>query len=202
LLVFLQYGQSADAVRLGHGYDYASRRTWREDSVASAANADYDAHYAGLGQLTDAGLGQLTDADLGNLNQDKTTILGSPLIEEDFDLEPLGNWANYLIKSMGMTALDEDRTHNKANELTEIEESSTLVAHDAAGNMTKVPTPGRVALPACPAVWSRARPRRRFGAPQRREGRPRRAEPGTRNCRRGRVPLYAVNPFGSEGNKS
>ncbi len=64
--------------------------------------------------------------------------LGSGLVSTD----PTGNWANYLIKSYSTTLWDEDRTHNQANEITELDGSSTLVAHDAAGNMTKVPQPG------------------------------------------------------------
>jgi hypothetical protein len=41
-----------------------------------------------------------------------------------------------------MNDLNQDRTHNDANEITGIDMSSTHVAHDAAGNMTKVPVPG------------------------------------------------------------
>ena len=37
------------------------------------------------------------------------------------------------------TSLDQDRSHNDANEITDIDSSSTHVAHDAVGNMTKVP---------------------------------------------------------------
>ena len=39
----------------------------------------------------------------------------------------------------GVTDLDQERTHNQANETTEIDGSAATVAHDAAGNMTKVP---------------------------------------------------------------
>jgi len=56
----------------------------------------------------------------------------------------VGNWSTFQEDSDGDTSLDldQDRTHNDANEVTEIDASSTHVAHDAAGNMTKVPVPG------------------------------------------------------------
>ena len=37
--------------------------------------------------------------------------------------------------------MDQRRSHNAANEITQIDGSSTHVAHDAAGNMTQVPGP-------------------------------------------------------------
>jgi RHS repeat-associated protein len=47
-----------------------------------------------------------------------------------------------VVTASGTQTLDQTRTHNKANELTAIDGSSSLVAEDAAGNMTKVPKPG------------------------------------------------------------
>ena len=64
---------------------------------------------------------------------------------ERFDLDPTGNWTDYVHKSYGTPYLDQDRTHNRANEITQIDSSSTHVAQDAAGNMTKVPTPTSLA---------------------------------------------------------
>ena len=37
--------------------------------------------------------------------------------------------------------LQQTRTHNDANEITDIDASSTHVAHDAVGNMAKTPKP-------------------------------------------------------------
>jgi RHS repeat-associated protein len=42
----------------------------------------------------------------------------------------------------GTWDLDQQRTHNDANEITQIEGSSALIAHDRAGNMTTIPRPG------------------------------------------------------------
>jgi len=69
-------------------------------------------------------------------------ITGTPAREEDWTLDALGNWAEFVQMTAGSTTLDQDRTHNLANEITEIDSSDTHVAHDAAGNMTKMPKPG------------------------------------------------------------
>jgi RHS repeat-associated protein len=75
----------------------------------------------------------------GTLNSGKTGIAGTPSWTEDFTYDPIGNWDAYLTKVSGVTDLDQTRTHNTANETTEIDGSSTTVANDLAGNMVKVP---------------------------------------------------------------
>ena len=56
-----------------------------------------------------------------------------------------GNWSNLIQKSSGTTDLDQDRTHNAANEITAITATTGTnwadPAHDAAGNMTTIPKP-------------------------------------------------------------
>jgi hypothetical protein len=37
--------------------------------------------------------------------------------EEDFDLDPTGNWSGYVQKTSGTTVLDQARTHNHVNEI-------------------------------------------------------------------------------------
>ena len=65
--------------------------------------------------------------------------------EEDFTLDPTGNWSGYLQKISGSTQLNQSRTHNKVNEVTDITETVgpawATLAHDGAGNMTTVPDP-------------------------------------------------------------
>ncbi len=62
---------------------------------------------------------------------------------ERFTLDPLGNWTDFLQDADDATPydLDQSRSHNKANELIQIDSSSTHVAHDAVGNMTTMPKP-------------------------------------------------------------
>ena len=87
------------------------------------------------------GLYQLKRLQRGQLNTDKTGISGTPTWEEDFTFDPTGNWNNYLTKVSGTTNLDQDRTHNKANEILTIAGSSSLIQQDAAGNISKTPQP-------------------------------------------------------------
>ena len=56
-------------------------------------------------------------------------------------MDALGNWTGYVQKTNGSTDLNQARTFNAANETTQIDSSTTHVAHDAAGNMTKLPKP-------------------------------------------------------------
>ena len=70
-------------MRIGHGYDYASNRTWREDAVAAANGKNRDEFY------TYDGLRQLTGMDRGDLESDKSGIDGTPFHEEDFGLDPI-----------------------------------------------------------------------------------------------------------------
>ena len=136
-LLWRDYGGSVDAVRIKHGYDYADNRVYREDTVSKSQGTPVylDEYY------TYDGLNQLLNRDRGELNEGKTAISGTPGKEEDWTLDALGNWSAYVQKTSGSTDLSQARTHNLGNELTQIDSSSTHVAEDAAGNMTKVPKP-------------------------------------------------------------
>ncbi len=82
---------SADVVRIKHGYDYASNRTWREDSVAAANSKDLDELY------TYDGLQQLTAIERGNLDFSNPAdpVIQSKTFARQWGLEPLGNWADF-----------------------------------------------------------------------------------------------------------
>jgi len=60
-------------------------------------------------------------------------------------LDPTGNWSGYVQKISGSTQLNQSRTHNAVNEVTNITETVgpawATPAHDRAGNMTTVPDP-------------------------------------------------------------
>ncbi len=129
------YGASAIRDQYTYGYDRADNRKYRENVGPSAKDELYA--YDGMYQLT--------NFDRGDLNGGKTAISGTPVREEDFTFDPSGNWTDYVQKTSGTTDLDQDRTHSKVNEVTDITETTgpawATPVHDAAGNMTTVPKP-------------------------------------------------------------
>jgi RHS repeat-associated protein len=72
-------------------------------------------------------------------------ISGTPSKEEAWTLDPLGNWSGFVQKTSGTTDLNQSRSVNKANEITDITESSgtawTTPVYDRNGNMTTVSKP-------------------------------------------------------------
>jgi RHS repeat-associated protein len=119
--------------RIQYGFDQAGNRQWRKNVVASTGQDEYYT-YDGLYQLKNLDRGTLTGTP-------PTGISGTPSWEEDFSFDPTGNWNNYVTKVNGGTTLNQNRTHNKANEILTIAGSGSLIAQNAAGNITKVPKP-------------------------------------------------------------
>jgi RHS repeat-associated protein len=62
-------------------------------------------------------------------------------IGQQWTLDPTGNWATFKEDPDGDLTWDteQDRTHNKANELTAIESVTSYLGHDRAGNVTRCP---------------------------------------------------------------
>jgi RHS repeat-associated protein len=112
------------------GYNEASNRTWKKNLVA-ANGQDEGYTYDGLYQV-------IRDA-VGTLNTNRTAIGGVPGEEEDFEYDPTGNWMGYRKDAIGSVVLDQSRSNNKDNQLTQIDGSSALLSYDRAGNATKVP---------------------------------------------------------------
>jgi RHS repeat-associated protein len=112
------------------GYNEASNRTWKKNLVA-ANGQDEGYTYDGLYQV-------IRDA-VGTLNTNRTAIGGVPGEEEDFEYDPTGNWMGYRKDANGSVVLDQSRSNNKDNQLTQIDGSSALLSYDRAGNATKVP---------------------------------------------------------------
>jgi len=125
----------ADLERVEYGFDRASNRVWRDNTVADALSANQDEYY------TYDGLNQLLTLQRGTLNSGKTGITGTPTWEEDFTFDPTGNWNNYVNQVSGTTTLNQPRTHNPVNEVETISGSSALIQQNAAGNMVKAPLP-------------------------------------------------------------
>jgi RHS repeat-associated protein len=129
------YGATAERDRFTYGYDRASNRTYRENTVASAKDEYYS--YDDIQRLV--------TFDRGDLNAGKTAISGTPVKEEDWGLDMTGNWTDFVQKTSGTTDLNQDRAHNAVNELTGITESVGTAwidpVQDRAGNLTTLPKP-------------------------------------------------------------
>jgi hypothetical protein len=119
--------------RIQYAFDAASNRQWRQNLVQTTGHYEYYAY---------DGLYQLKVLQRGTLNGAKTGISGTPGWEEDLTFDPTGNWNNYVTKVSGSTTLNQNRTHNKANEILTIAGSSSLIAQNAAGNITIEGVPG------------------------------------------------------------
>jgi RHS repeat-associated protein len=118
--------------RLFYGYDALSNRKWRKNEVAPPGHDElysYD------------GLNQIKSLKRGTLNEQHTTIT-SPTWQEDFSYDPTGNWAHYHTQTGQNPAFNQDRTHSQVNALTTLDNSTSLLASDSAGNMTRTPKPG------------------------------------------------------------
>jgi RHS repeat-associated protein len=121
-----------------YGYDYADNRTWREDAVAKSQTTpqyhDEFYSYEGLHRLKDTQRGQLTGSPSSGVTNKN--------FAQDWTLDQLGNWPAFKQDNDGNGTWDINQTrgHNDVNEITQINSSSTNVAHDAAGNMTKIAT--------------------------------------------------------------
>jgi len=131
------YNSTADVDRIKYGHDYAGSRVYRDiDASIYAANTKDQA-------WTYDGLHRLKTSDEGTLSG--STISGTPAKEQDWSLDLLGNWSNFVAKTAGSTDLNQTRTVNAANEITAITESTGPAwidpAYDAAGNMTTIPQP-------------------------------------------------------------
>jgi hypothetical protein len=119
-----------------YAYDQAGNRTVRDNRLAASGQDELYA-YDGLNQLQQLKRGELIGGQIAE-----------PAWQEDFTYDPTGNWhgaaSAYVTRTNG-TVLDQNRTHNQANEITDITEavgpSWITPVHDAVGNMTTIPQP-------------------------------------------------------------
>ena len=132
------YGASADADRVKHGYDRASNRLWRE--VPLDTNDAHDELYGY------DGLHRLKDFDRGALNANKDAI-STLAFAQEWALDFLGNWKGFKQDDNGDATWDLNQTRaiNKVNEITAISETAGASwadpAYNRAGNMTTIPKP-------------------------------------------------------------
>jgi RHS repeat-associated protein len=134
------YGASADVDRIKYGYDRASNRIWRENTVATSLSANFDELYS------NDGLQRLKDMQRGRLNGGHTGLT-TKTFAQCWTLDPTGNWKGFRQDDNGDGTwdLNQARTSNTVNEITNITNSvgSAWVnpAYNRAGNMTTVPKP-------------------------------------------------------------
>lgn len=122
-----QYGQLATLAFVGsstindidYGYNLNSQVTLRDEGALSSWDETYD--YDGLDRLREIKRGQAT----GN----PPSISGSPLRLWSLDL--VGNWV----------LPDDDRDHNRSNEITSIISEATAPLYDLVGNTTAINIP-------------------------------------------------------------
>jgi hypothetical protein len=129
-----------DIDRYKYGYDQNSNRLWKNNLVGTAAvPAGLDEYYA-----YDP-LNRLTEMQRGVLNSTQTGITGTPSAEQDWTLDPTGNWQNFTTKASGSTTLNQARSANMVNEITNISASTgptwVTPVYDAAGNTIRMPQP-------------------------------------------------------------
>ncbi|HEV2968550.1 MAG TPA: RHS repeat domain-containing protein, partial [Pirellulales bacterium] len=143
---------TGDLAQIGYGYDLASNRTYRQDIKAESLTKSFDEIYGydGMQRLVTASRGQL---NTGN------TRLQSSTFGQTWGLDATGNWSQFTqfdAQSSTFAALDQQRTSNKANEITAVGATVGPVwqtpAYDRNGNMTTVPEPTDMTLVAS-ATW-------------------------------------------------
>ncbi len=145
------YAASADRDRYSYGYDRASNRLYRENTLTTGRDELY-----GYDQVN-----RLIGFQRGELNVNKDGITGTPAREEDWSLDMTGNWPGFVQKTTGSTELDQGRTHNPVNEITAITAATGTdwadPVHDRNGNMTTIPKPANLAdvLTATYDAWNR-----------------------------------------------
>ncbi len=138
------YGSSSDSDRIKYGYDRASNRIWRQNVLADTLSKPFDELYGY------DGIHRLKEMSRGTLNAQKDAITNKSLAE-CWSLDTTGNWQKYLedTNGNGIWDLNQARTANTVNEITNITESVgtswATPAYNRAGNMTTIPQPDDLA---------------------------------------------------------
>ena len=135
---WLNTSTTTDLSRIQYGYDQASSRIWRLNTVAPSENYDWLYDYDGLHRVT--------YGDRGTLNWTQTAITDSQFAQ-CWTLDSTGNWSGFRQDDTGGGTWDlvQSRSANPVNEITGITNtlgsSWVTPAYDANGNMTTIPQP-------------------------------------------------------------
>jgi RHS repeat-associated protein len=146
-------GSPTDLDRYQYGYDRNSNRLWKQNMVATTG---FDEQYA-----VD-NLNRLGQMKRGTLNGSHV-IPGTPVKQQDWGLDPVGNWNKFTEDASGTAVLDQTRTASTVNEITSIGTGTGALpvwatpAYDAAGNMTGFVNPAKLTanLTAIYDAWNR-----------------------------------------------
>lgn len=147
------YGSSSDVDRIQYGYDRNSNRIYRENVVADTLSKRFD-------ELYDYdGINRLKAMQRGMLNGLKNAIMNLQFAE-CWALDETGNWLNFRQDDTGNGTwdLNQDRTSNTVNEITDVTSSSWVTpAYSKAGNMTTIPQPAdpSISYTATYDAWNR-----------------------------------------------
>lgn len=121
-----------------YGYDSMGNRTFRDNQHGSASGLDELYSHDALDRMTGVERGTLSSGSITSL-----------MLDQSWAYDTLGNW-NAFDETDNQpttpTTLNQTRTHNAANEITDIAEDTgqaawSTPAYDAAGNMTAGPQP-------------------------------------------------------------
>jgi RHS repeat-associated protein len=141
-------GGTAVRDQFDYTYDYAGNRLSRDIPSSLYSTDDQDQVY-----VYDT-LHRLATFDEGT--KSGTSISGTPVREQDWTLDQLGNWPGFVVKANGNTTLNQSRAHNSVNEIDtdnthgDVDDPITTTTgtnwydpeYDAAGNMTMSPWAG------------------------------------------------------------
>jgi RHS repeat-associated protein len=130
------YGSpSGDREKVVYGYDRSGNRLTRDNQLSGSGGQDEKYAYDGLWQVGTLDRGTLSGGNIG-----------SKVFGQGWTYDQTGNWANFKQDNNGNGTwdLNQNRSHNTANEITSIQVWGA-VAHDAMGNMTRIPKPSALA---------------------------------------------------------
>lgn len=132
------YNSATDVDRIQYGYDRASNRIWRKNTVAAALGKEFDEIY------TYDRVHRLKDMARGTLNGSHTALT-SETFAQCWTLDPTGNWTGFRQDDTGNGTWDlvQQRSANAVNEISAIAVTTgdqwATPAYDRAGNMTTIP---------------------------------------------------------------
>lgn len=122
--------------RVQYGYDRVSSRMYRKVPTDTSNKFDELYSHDGIHRLDDLKRGQLNGSHTSMANTD---------FQQAWTLDETGNWSNFKQDNNGNGTwdLDQDRTSNKVNEITDLDNTAGsqwgTPQYDRAGNMTRIP---------------------------------------------------------------
>jgi RHS repeat-associated protein len=145
----------SDVERIQYGYDLASNRTWRHNTVAP--NGGNDELY------TYDGLQRLVNFQRGTFSGSSRTAITSQTLQQQWNLDTTGNWSQFASSDSldSSNSVNQSRTHTLSNEIESFRANSGTAwaqpVYDSAGNMVIFPQP---AAPSSPYIatydaWNR-----------------------------------------------